>query len=130
MSWRDISLTWPYYQTHDGATILSGVGFTRDPRYDRYGSWLGQKRPKQHWLPGAKSTTEQMVKFVPFSDLCAAQKALIPRHAPNKNDGACRASSEREKRHAAVSAPIRAVKSARSLHPSFSGLAAPQRAPE
>jgi hypothetical protein len=25
MSWRDISLTWLCYQTHDGATILSGV---------------------------------------------------------------------------------------------------------
>jgi hypothetical protein len=32
MSWRDISLTWPCYQTHDGATILSGVAFTRGPR--------------------------------------------------------------------------------------------------
>jgi hypothetical protein len=32
MSWRDISLTSPCYQTHDGATILSGVAFTRGPR--------------------------------------------------------------------------------------------------
>jgi hypothetical protein len=32
MSWRDISLTWLCYQTHDGATILSGVAFTRGPR--------------------------------------------------------------------------------------------------
>jgi hypothetical protein len=32
MSWRDISLTWLRYQTHDGATILSGVAFTRGPR--------------------------------------------------------------------------------------------------
>jgi hypothetical protein len=96
----------------------------------RHGGGVGQKCPKRLRLPAGKSTYEHMGRIVPFSDLCAAQKALIPRHAPNKNDGACRASSEREKRHAAVSAPIRAVKSARSLHPSFSGLAAPQRAPE
>jgi hypothetical protein len=32
MSWRDVSLTWPCYQTHDGAAILSGAAFTRGPR--------------------------------------------------------------------------------------------------
>jgi hypothetical protein len=32
MSWRDISLTWLCYQTHDEATILSGVVFTGGPR--------------------------------------------------------------------------------------------------
>ena len=30
---------------------------------------LGQKRPKLPWLPAAKSTTEQRVKFVPKGDL-------------------------------------------------------------
>ena len=34
---------------------------------------LGQKRPKRPWLPAAKSTTEQGVKFVPVADLnCSA----------------------------------------------------------
>jgi hypothetical protein len=32
MSWRDISLTWPCYQTRDGAMILSRVAFTCGPR--------------------------------------------------------------------------------------------------
>jgi hypothetical protein len=32
-------------------------------------SLLGQKRPKLPWLPIAKSTTEQRVKFVPKEDL-------------------------------------------------------------
>jgi hypothetical protein len=53
MSWRDISLTCPCYQTHDGATILSGVAFTRGPRrrvvellrYARMAA-LGQILPK------------------------------------------------------------------------------------
>src|SRR5262249_4709221 len=30
---------------------------------------LGQKRPKLPWLPAAKSTTEQTVKFVPITDI-------------------------------------------------------------
>jgi hypothetical protein len=29
---------------------------------------LGQKRPKLSWLPAAKNTTEQRVKFVPGRD--------------------------------------------------------------
>ena len=33
---------------------------------------LGQKRPNLPWLPAAKSTTEQRVKFVPLADSCAA----------------------------------------------------------
>ena len=43
--------------------ILSG---TLLPRHGT--TALGQKRPKLPWLPAAKSTTEQRVKFVPESD--------------------------------------------------------------
>jgi hypothetical protein len=32
-------------------------------------SHLGQKRPKLLWLPAAKSTTEQRVKFVPIPEV-------------------------------------------------------------
>jgi hypothetical protein len=32
---------------------------------------LGQKRPKLPWLPAAKSTAEQRVKFVPQADVAA-----------------------------------------------------------
>jgi hypothetical protein len=34
---------------------------------------LGQKRPKLPWLPAAKNTTEQRVKFVPQTVLRASK---------------------------------------------------------
>ena len=37
---------------------------------------LGQKRPKLPWLPAAKSTTKQRVKFVPGMDLLRFQTFL------------------------------------------------------
>jgi class 3 adenylate cyclase/predicted ATPase len=41
---------------------------------------LGHKRPKQHWLPGAKSTTEQRVKFAPQKDI--PDPRLLPADLP------------------------------------------------
>jgi len=34
---------------------------------------MSQKRPKLPWLPAAKSTTEQRVKFVPSTDVPLVQ---------------------------------------------------------
>jgi hypothetical protein len=35
---------------------------------------MGQKRPKLPWLPAAKSTTEQRVKFVPKAEVVGVDK--------------------------------------------------------
>src|SRR5215471_18972747 len=43
-------------------------------------SELGQKRPKLPWLPAAKSTTEQRVKFVPQGDICSAANCILFDH--------------------------------------------------
>jgi hypothetical protein len=40
---------------------------------------LGQKRPKLPRLPGAKSTTEQKVKFVPKNETAHAVEGGGPR---------------------------------------------------
>jgi hypothetical protein len=39
---------------------------------------VGQKRPKLSWLPAAKSTTEQGVKFVPQEDLPVLPQKSVP----------------------------------------------------
>jgi hypothetical protein len=50
MSWRDISLAWPRYQTRDGATILWGVAFTRGLRLSESSSFaLRRNNPFGFW---------------------------------------------------------------------------------